>query len=495
MYLDYLVAESNVFAFDMPESLSKLYGSLPDPSLPATLAKKLANLCITLNEHPNIRYQASSNFTKEIAVLLNTNLINYRKANPTFWVNGDDVHHDRERGQILILDRSFDVLSPLMHEYTYQAMVHDLLQVSDGVISYKTTTNKNETIEKQALLNENDEIWSELRHNHIAKVIETIKTRMNDIIQNNAGASLAKGSGANLSMSAMAAAVKQLPEYQQTMTRLGEHVAIASQCMDVFSKLGLLQLSQVEQTVSTGVDEDNKEVKGKQLLQLVLESLSSNSLTKSQKIRLLIIFFISQRAATPDERRQLIQAAELTGSEQQILINFEKLIAPHLASLSAASASSTAAAKSSFFSIFRKTAVIHNPTPEGEYTDTRHIPQLRVLLEQLLQVELPLDKFPSLGPSMPSKDSKSSAKSVRKYGNNARYTNKNDIQYDSGRCMVFIAGGISYAETRAGYELMNQYKKEVITGSTNLMSPNEYMDLVNFLDSNVSVSSGKVESL
>jgi Sec1 family len=67
-------------------------------------------------------------------------------------------------------------------------------------------------------------------------------------------------SGANLDITTMAAAVKKLPEYTQTMTKLGQHVAIAQQCMNAFSKLGLLNLSLVEQIISTGFDEDGNEV-------------------------------------------------------------------------------------------------------------------------------------------------------------------------------------------------------------------------------------------
>ena len=66
--------------------------------------------------------------------------------------------------------------------------------------------------------------------------------------------------GANLDITTMAAAVKKLPEYTQTMTKLGQHVAIAQQCMNAFSKLGLLNLSLVEQIISTGFDEDGNEV-------------------------------------------------------------------------------------------------------------------------------------------------------------------------------------------------------------------------------------------
>jgi syntaxin-binding protein 1 len=47
-------------------------------------------------------------------------------------------HMERDRSTLLLLDRSLDVLSPLMHEFTYQAMVNDLLNIDDDKISYKS---------------------------------------------------------------------------------------------------------------------------------------------------------------------------------------------------------------------------------------------------------------------------------------------------------------------------------------------------------------------
>lgn len=469
--LDFICAETNVFHFDMSDALEKLYGTAKDASFPAQLGKRLANLCITLNEHPSIRYQGSSAYAREIATSLHQTILQYKRTNPTFWTYGDDhIHHERERAQILILDRSFDCLSPLMHEYTYQAMANDLLDVNEGVINYKTTTNKGVEQEKQGLLNENDEFWVELRHSHIAKVIEVIKERMNDIIQNNSGAALAKKSGADLDITTMAAAVKKLPEYTQTMTKLGQHVAIAQQCMDAFSKQNLMDLSQIEQTISTGVDEDGKEVKGSKLLALVTEQLRKN-MPKEQRTRLLAIYYVSQRniPGADDFVQQAITAARLSPTEQLVISNFGRLMGPP-----EAAAVGGPAAKGSVFSFFGGKAAKHAATAEGEYADTRHVCLLKSHLEGLMSNNLPLDKFPAMGPA-PANASKSEAKSVRKFGAASKFGKKDNVQLSGVRYLVFVAGGVAYPELRVAYETMQKESREVIIGGSHIINPDTYL--------------------
>ena len=77
------------------------------------------------------------------------------RANPT---SGFPSRHlgDDERPTLLLLERSFDVVSPLLHEYTYQAMVHDLLPVHDDRYTYRYVGNNSQTISKEVLLNDSD---------------------------------------------------------------------------------------------------------------------------------------------------------------------------------------------------------------------------------------------------------------------------------------------------------------------------------------------------
>jgi syntaxin-binding protein 1 len=476
--LDFLTIESIVFHLDQPNALEKIYSISPDPSFPAFIGKKLMNVCISLNEHPCIRYQGNSRFAHEVATSLHQGLLQYKRLNAGFWCYGDDRHTERERAQILILDRSFDALSPLIHEFSYQACAYDLLDVNEGVYNYEVETGKGKE-ERTALLNESDEFWNEHRHSHIAKIVDVIKERLNDIIQNEPEvAKLAKKSSGDMDISQMAAAVKKLPQYQQIMTKLTLHVDIAKALVSKVTASGLINISQLESTISTGVDEAGQEIRGQKLFQMVLEALKSPS-AKDIKLRLLAIYYVTQKGLPGTEEfiRQAFSASRLSTDDQKMIENFERLLS------AAGGGAVTAEEKRTLFSsIFGSSNKVSRPpaTVEGEYIESRHVPLVKIHLEQLLSGQLPMDRFPAMGPSVITA-AKSEAKSVRRFGAANKFGKKDNLQFTGGRFMVFIAGGITFAETKVAYELMMKEQKEVVFGSTNITTPDSYLSDVGSL--------------
>ena len=81
-----------------------------------------------------------------------------------------------------------DLVSPLVHEFTYQAMAHDLLPIREGdKVLYKTTVNEGKPDEevKDVEISERDKIWVENRHRHMKDTIVQLMDDFEKFIREN----------------------------------------------------------------------------------------------------------------------------------------------------------------------------------------------------------------------------------------------------------------------------------------------------------------------
>ena len=77
----------------------------------------------------------------------------------------------RPRGVLLIADRSLDLFAPLLHEFTYQAMIHDVLPLVDGdKVFYRSKDEATGTM-KESEITEKDNIWITNRHQHMKDLL------------------------------------------------------------------------------------------------------------------------------------------------------------------------------------------------------------------------------------------------------------------------------------------------------------------------------------
>ncbi len=328
--VDFLVREERAFVLDLDTPFSAFYLRSRMTPVETNLAEKLVTLCATLNEYPYIRYKQTSGICSSLASVFKLKMDEFVSSNPTWWYHGSGkgpkMHAERERSTFLLLDRSSDCLTPLMHDFTYQAMAHDLLSIEGDKITYKAESSDNPSIteDKDVLLNEKDKLWVELRGCHIAQVIEVLSARIQEVVNSSTSGAVRKGNGSNMSLSQLASALKDLPEYREVMSKLSQHMHIAHECMDKFNRGGLLDLSDVEQTLATGKDEDGRSPK-------ISETISrcESSLIRMQdsidRLRLILVATISQGGLTSSDRDRLLRAAQLSRDELQTLDCLSKI--------------------------------------------------------------------------------------------------------------------------------------------------------------------------
>jgi len=327
--IDFIACENRVFHFDMKSAtvFSNLFqtNAANHNPIEVDIVNKLVTVCASLNEYPHIRYRSSSKVASSIAHLFNNKFNHFVGSNKNWWYNGDQNHTERGRSTILILSRQDDCLSPLLHEFTYQAMVNDLLQPQDDKITVSVPTAEGQE-KKDTLLNENDDLWAELRGKHIADVIKILSSRIREIVDSNSSVAIQGNQGRDkpLSMKQMANALRSLPEYKEVMSKLSQHMDIAHRCMDIFNKSDLLNLSDVEQTLATGFNDEGRGVKVSDIFDSVVNQLT---VTKDSidRFRLIAIFIISQGGLRQSDKDPLLAAARLSQAEMKALSSLEKL--------------------------------------------------------------------------------------------------------------------------------------------------------------------------
>jgi len=474
--VDFLAKEKRVFHFDMKSSFANIFQSRQSlmPDVGQLLGSKLVTVCASMNEYPHIRYPANSQLCNDLAMTFHSLMNGFIGSNPTWWYYGGEGHKERDRSTLLILDRSSDVLSPFMHEFTYQAMVNDLLPIEDDKISYKPDVAENPDVEeKEVLLNENDQIWVELKTKHIADVIQTLSTRIRDIVNSDSGAKLAKDSGKSMSLSQMASALRSLPEYREVMSKLSQHMHISHQCMADFNKQNLLKLSELEQTLATGITEEGQTPRNSELMKDVESMLAETN--SSNAARLIAITIISQNGLPPGDKERLFEVAQLSPDDKNLIQNLERLGV----SLEQAEVSKISTMKSMFRPTARRATAHDN---DSEYASSRYVCNLKLVLEELANDQLSMETYPSILP-MPAGGGGGVA-SVRKKTGSARTGHSRFKKADKGtsfagsRQIVFMIGGLCYSELRAVHETTKKCEKEIVVGSTNLINPEDFIENV-----------------
>eukprot|EP00457_Paulinella_chromatophora_P003913 gb/GEZN01003922.1/.p1 GENE.gb/GEZN01003922.1/~~gb/GEZN01003922.1/.p1 ORF type:complete len:659 (-),score=109.43 gb/GEZN01003922.1/:90-1805(-) len=466
--IDFIAAESKSFHMGLEAGLVIPALYFPDPAELKMQelrreAQKLVSVCLTMKEQPFIRYagEVKSGITKIFAGMVEKELETaLRKL--TGWAPSED----RKRGVVLILDRSMDPVAPLMHEYTYQAMVNDLLEVKGELVDLhpeKKTKGDEDTL----VLSEEDPLWMDFRHQHIGTVMEDVSKQFKDFKETNAAAKLQRMDKSSALIKDVTAALKDVTKYQQLQRQFTKHLDMAGACSQKLKRDKLMDIGEFEQDMATGLDNDGKKIVPKKMKQKLVTMCQDSHVGSLAQLRLLMIFLISQGGIQEHTRRELTR--NIPPKLQKAVLNLTKLGVD----LAAAFKGSTEKhSKARMEELKRRSKDI-------PLALMRYIPIFHGLLQLLLAGQLPESSFPYTSPPPPESSNKKKASTAalrpqwRSKGPVVAKTEKKD---ENPRFIVYVLGGVTFSEIRSAYEVGAEHKdKSLYIGAPCFLTAASYV--------------------
>ncbi|GHJ83907.1 hypothetical protein NliqN6_0309 [Naganishia liquefaciens] len=451
-----------------------VYGSARPPSAnPAPQAPPEARWKSALNAvggKGGAQEFSGDQISRRIALQLQADLDDYQAVNPDF----PPSSNHRPKSILFVVDRSMDPVAPFLHEFTYQAMIHDLLPLDSGpTYRYKVKTALGAIEQKEALLNEEDPIWVEIRHMHMKEAIDKLMVDFNRFTTEHAGF---KNTDNASSLDDMKDMLASLPSFTETRDKFSAHLEMSQTCMNTFSQSKLPQAANVEQCCATGVTPEGKNPKS--LVEDMIPLLSDKTLSNKDKVRIIALWILHRDGVPDEDRKRLFQHARLSLGEQDAVNNLT-----HLGSkvVKVANDRNT-----------RTRLKQKYGASDDDYELSRYKPIVRQIIEEQASGRLNQNDFPYLrdapaevalpAHSRPAAVSASSLnhggslRSARPTWHKAPAARVQATSESRQRIILFVAGGMTYSEQRLAYLIGDSLNKEVIIGSTHQITPETFIN-------------------
>jgi len=327
----------------------------------------LTAVFLALKKCPVIRFQANSDMCRQLAD--SVKLLISREASLF------DFRRSESTPLLLLIDRRYDPVTPLLNQWTYQAMAHELFGIRNGRVDLSNRSGVSSDLHEVVLSPLHDQFYRENLYKNFGEIGTNIKRLMDEFQAKTRSQQKVE------SIEDMKAFVENYPQFKKMSGTVAKHVTVVGELSKIVASNNLLEISECEQDISCQNDHSNA-------VQRIRALLRQQSTTSVDALRLVALYSLRYESHSNNATSSLTD--QLSSPDRRRIIN------GLLRYATLGGRSHVSGAGGGAMSITKK---FFKGLKGVENVYTQHEPKLKDVLDQTFKGRLRESDFPYVGTS------------------------------------------------------------------------------------------------
>ncbi|KAM0032104.1 putative sec1-like protein [Helianthus debilis subsp. tardiflorus] len=286
-FADFVALDPYHFTLNTPSNHMYMLPAVVDPPKLQTYCDRIvdgiAAIFLALKRRPVIRYSRTSDIAKRIAH--EASKLMYQQESGLF-----DFRRTEISPLLLVIDRRDDPVTPLLNQWTYQAMVHELIGIKDNKVDLGNVGKDQQ--QEVVLSSEQDAFFKANMYENFGDIGMSIKRMVDDFQQ------VAKSNQNIQTIEDMAKFVDNYPEYRKMQGNVSKHVTLVTEMSKIVEERKLMLVSQTEQELACNGGQGAA-------FEAVTNLLNNESVSDMDRLRLVMLYALRYEKESPVQLMQL----------------------------------------------------------------------------------------------------------------------------------------------------------------------------------------------
>ncbi|KAL4202634.1 hypothetical protein AMTRI_Chr02g264620 [Amborella trichopoda] len=291
-YADFVAIDPYHFTLNLPSNHIYMLPAVADPPSSQRFCDRavdgIAAVFLALKRRPVIRYQRSSEIARRIAQEALVCKLMYEVETGLF-----DFRRTEISPLLLVIDRRDDPVTPLLNQWTYQAMVHELIGIQDNKVDLRNVGKLPKDQQEVVLSSEQDAFFKANMYENFGDLGMNIKRMVDEFQQ------IAKSNQNIQTIEDMAKFVDNYPEYRKMHGNVSKHVTMVTEMSKIVEERRLMLVSQTEQDLAC----NSGQVAA---FEAVMNLLNNDSVSDVDRLRLVMLYALRYEKESPVQLMQLV---------------------------------------------------------------------------------------------------------------------------------------------------------------------------------------------